>query len=377
MSCVFITGATGVVGSELVPLFLASPETEVRILVRAEDENRLRHRVDDLFDYWQLSPDLEADFRRRLVALPGDVTRPRLGLGGDAWQRLAREITHIVHAAGNVRLNQSIEAARHDAVDSARSVAELAWASRASGGPAKLDAVSTVGVAGRMQGLIPERPLTEPRAFHNTYEQAKAEAEDFLLGELDKGLPLTIHRPSMVVGRSDTGRIIRFQVFYYLCDFLSGAKTWGFVPDTGEATLDIIPVDYVARAIHCTALHAQSVGRVLHLSSGPDGAIRIADLVGQVRARYADRGQPLPRLRLVPLGRVRWLLPLVTRASWGRTRRLLGTLPHFLAYLDDPQEFINGDTRRFLGQVETTNSVIVPKSGQYLIHVLGFTGSVR
>ncbi len=94
----------------------------------------------------------------------------------------------------------------------------------------------------------------------------------------------------MVVGRSDTGRIIRFQVFYYLCDFPSGAKTWGFVPDTGEATLDIILVD--CRGRFTVRYTPQSVGRVLHLSSGPDGVIRIADLVGQVRARYADRGQP-------------------------------------------------------------------------------------
>lgn len=349
MTCVFITGATGVVGSELVPLFLESPETEVRILVRAEDENRLRQRVDDLFAYWQLPPDLEADFRRRLVALPGDVTRPRLGLAGDAWQRLARETTHIVHAAGNVRLNQSIEAARHDAVDSARSVAELAWASRAGGGPAKLDAVSTVGVAGRMQGLIPERPLTEPRAFHNTYEQAKAEAEEFLLGQLDKGLPLTIHRPSMVVGRSDTGRIIRFQVFYYLCDFLSGAKTWGFVPDTGEATLDIIPVDYVARALALASRDPASVGRILHLCSGPEQAIRLTDLRTAVREFAILNGTRLPSLRVVSPSCFRRWVDSLRHVTCGRTQRALRALTFLLAYLDELQHFDVVQTRFYFG----------------------------
>ena len=150
MTCVFITGATGVVGSELVPLFLESPETEVRILVRAEDENRLRHRVDDLFDYWQLSPDLEADFRRRLVALPGDVTRPRLGLGGDAWQRLARE-KHTSSRGGQCPAESIIEAgpARMPSIPPAALRAGMGLARQRR--PAKPDAVAP-WASRRMQG---------------------------------------------------------------------------------------------------------------------------------------------------------------------------------------------------------------------------------
>ncbi len=241
MTCVFITGATGVVGSELVPLFLESPETEVRILVRAEDENRLRHRVDDLFDYWQLSPDLEADFRRRLVALPGDRHAAAVGA---RRRRLAapRSGDNTHRPRGGQCPAESIDRGRPARMPSIPPAALPSWhGPRASGGPAKLDAVSTVGVAGRMQGLIPSGRC---RARVPQYLRAgQGRSRGFPSRRTGQAPPLTIHRPSMVVGRSDTGRIIRFQVFYYLCDFLSGAKTWGFVPDTGEATLDIIPVD--------------------------------------------------------------------------------------------------------------------------------------
>ena len=85
-----------------------------------------------------------------------------------------------------------------------------------------------------MRGLIREVPLAEPRQFHNTYEAAKAEAESFVWERLSGGLPGTIHRPSMIVGDSKTGKNIRFQVFYYLADFLAGLRTLGVVPDTRD-----------------------------------------------------------------------------------------------------------------------------------------------
>ena len=58
--------------------------------------------------------------------------------------------------------------------------------------------------------------MPEVRTFHNTYEQAKAEAEEYLYPFMaDERLPITIHRPSMVVGDSMTGKAISFQVFYH------------------------------------------------------------------------------------------------------------------------------------------------------------------
>jgi nucleoside-diphosphate-sugar epimerase len=337
MSCVLITGATGVIGSELVPLFL-DDAFQVRLIVRARSPDHVRQRMDELFRYWQRRPD-DPRWAGRLEALIGDVSRPKLGLDIPTFDRLARQLTHIVHAAGNVKLNQTIEEARRGAVDPARHVAELARACQRSGQFVKLDAVSTVGVAGRMPGLVPERPLTEPRQFHNNYERAKAEAENYLLGELAAGLPVTIHRPSMVVGRSDNGRVIRKQIFYYLCEFLTGKPTWGFLPNFGDAKLDIIPVDYVARAIHLCARRPDSVGRIVHLCSGPEKSIRLVDLSERLRRLARQNGQKLPRLRFLPVAWFRRALGLLTALTWGRPRRRLAALPYFLSYLEEPQDF--------------------------------------
>lgn len=338
MNCVLITGATGVIGSELVPLFLASEAFQIRLLIRASSPAHLEERLEELFRYWQLDPGGSA-CRGRIEAIAGDVSAKQLGLDEVTYRRLAGEVTHIVHAAGCVKLNQSIEDARRNALEPARQLVALARACQRSGQFQKFDAVTTIGVAGRMPGLIPERRLTEPREFHNNYERAKAETEDYLFGELEAGLPLTIHRPSMVIARSDNGRVWRKQVFYYLSQFLTGEKTWGILPDFGDATLDLIPVDHVARAIYLASTDPATIGRVFHLCAGPERAVRLAELVARLRQEAIAQGKQLPQLKPLPLAWFARLLPLVAALTWGRTRKALNGLPYFLGYLEERQAF--------------------------------------
>ena len=47
---------------------------------------------------------------------------------------------------------------------------------------------------------------------------------------------VTLHRPSMVVGHAETGKVIHFQVFYHLCEFLSGRHTRGLIPADRKST---------------------------------------------------------------------------------------------------------------------------------------------
>jgi thioester reductase-like protein len=367
MKTVLITGATGAVGSALVPLFLREEGTAVRLLLRADSEDHLRERLEGLCRFWELDPH-DAGVRSRLEALRGDVSASLLGLEPGVYRRLAGEVTHLIHAAGNVKLNQPLIEARRSAVDSLREVVGLARAGLEAGSLAKLDYVSTVGVAGRTRGLVREAPFREPHPFHNTYEAAKAEAEATLLDEMGAGLPATIHRPSMVVGDSQTGKVIHFQVFYYLSEFFAGRKTWGVVPTTGGVRLDIIPADYVARALHLASGRADAVGRLFHLCSGPDHALGLSDLAERVRALFRRAGVPVPRLRSVSPRWLRLLLPVVSRLAPPGPRRALQSLPFFLAYLDEEQLFDNTQTRAFFAP----RGLDVPPVEGYLEKVVGY-----
>ena len=124
-----------------------------------------------------------------------------------------------------------------------------------------------------LPGALPERWITESREYHNTYEQAKAEAEVLVARGVAEGLPITVHRPSMVVGDSRTGDVMRFQIFYHLVEFLSGRRTFGFFPAFGATRLDIVPVDYVANAVVWSSGRQDTVGRILHLCAGPEESL--------------------------------------------------------------------------------------------------------
>jgi thioester reductase-like protein len=364
---VFVTGATGAIGSELTRGMLAEDGTRVRLLLRARSPEHLNSRLLDLFRFWNLDPH-DPSISQRIEAFAGDVTLPRFGLDEKTWTRLADEVTHVIHSAGNVKLNRPMEEARRSAVDPISHIVTFIESSRRHGVFQKLDYVSTVGVGGRMAGTLPERPLHEPRTFRNSYEAAKAEAETFLLARMDSGLSATIHRPSMVVGHSRTGVIIQFQVFYHLCEFLSGQRTFGIIPDIRGFQLDIIPVDYVARAIQLSSLRNDASGRVFHLCSGGESPA-LTDLSRMVRQRFEAAGRPTPPpLRTIPSAIMRALVPIAGWCVGSSARRALRSLPYFLDYLDSPPTFANENTCAYFSAAGIT----LPHPDSYLDAVLSY-----
>ncbi len=364
MKTYFVTGATGAIGSALIPILLRDAQTRVRLLLRAPSDEALGARLEELFRFWQIDA-ADGATRRRVTALRGDATEPRFALDEDAYRALGEACTHIVHAAGNVRMNLPLSEARHCSVDSARHIVALA---RTAPRLEKIEFVSTVGVGGRSPGVVAEDWLSTPRAFHNTYEEAKAEAEVVIREAADGGLPLTVHRPSMVVGDTVSGRIIHFQIFYHLCEFLSGRRTAGLSPTLGAARLDIVPADYVAALIAWSSTSAATVGRVLHACSGPQGALALEALRGEVRRAFAGAGRSLPPVIRLPNAVFMKLLRLAAVFMAKPARRAIATLPVFLDYLSTEQGFANASTQRLLAP----HGLALPPPEAYLGKVLAY-----
>jgi thioester reductase-like protein len=345
---ILVTGATGVVGSAMTPHFLNEEGAEAWLLIRARDEVDLKARVEKLFDYW--ADDVNGPAARaRARPLRGDVSLPRLGLDEATWQNLAREVTHIVHCAASVKLDMSDEEAWRTCIAPVERILELAQAARRSGQFVKLEYVSTLGVAGRLPGLVPEQEDLGPREFHNTYESAKAKAEEIVWKAIRDGLPATVHRPSMVVGDSRTGKIIRPQVFYFLARFLSGEHTYGIIPAVWQCRIDLIPANYVAEAIVQSSRSPSPQTRPLHLCSGPEGSVPLREVVEAAREIQAAAGQKLRSLRPVPLGAFSAAWHLLKRLSGSASRERLAKLGPFLDYAIDQQSFANERTVEFLG----------------------------
>jgi thioester reductase-like protein len=362
-----VTGGTGAVGSALIPLLLAEPRTKVHVLLRAPSDEALAARLSKLREFWGDRVDAPAE-SNRLIAVRGDVGERHLGMSDRAYDEISGTVTNVVHSAGNVRLNQSIEAARASAVVGVQEIIRFARTCAAASGGPKVEFLSTVGVAGRRPGLIPEDAISGEFGYHNTYEQAKAEAEQLVLREIAAGLPATIHRPSMVVGDSRDGRIIHFQVFYFLARFLAGSRTRGVLPKFGTVKLDLVPADYVARAIVASSLRRDAIGRIFHLCSGPVRAAPLADLGRSLRQYLAGRGEKTYGPRYVPRGLMRMAISAAGAVVPARVRRSLDTLPFFLDYLDEAQLFANERTAAFFA----LEGIASPAIAQYLPVVLDY-----
>lgn len=340
MSTYFLTGASGAVGSAVVPFLMEAPETRLKLLIRGESDAAVAERLEKLFAFWGWAKD---DPRRsRVQTLRGDASEGHFALDKPEYEALASEVTHIVHCAASVRMNDPLEKARRSAVGSATAILELARSAHARGQLAKLEFVSTVGIAGKRQGILPERWIDEPRAFHNSYEQSKAEAEELVRAAVEReNLPITVHRPSMVIGDSRDGRIIHFQIFYFICEFLSGRRTHGLYPDFGDVRLDVIPVDYVASAIAASSRASECSGKIFHLCSGPDASPTLTELRQTVRDTFGAHGRKVPRAITVPRRLFASLPRIASALSPAGSRKALTTLPIYMDYLADQQGFAN------------------------------------
>ncbi|MGE4056608.1 MAG: SDR family oxidoreductase [Vicinamibacterales bacterium] len=346
MKTYFVTGSTGVLGSAVVEALLKDPSSRLRLLIRAPSQDVLQSRLRELLTYCAVDANAISD---RVTPLAGDATQPRFGMPEEIYRDVVQECTHAIHCAGAVRMNLPIEEARRSAVGSARNLLRFAEdVSKVSGTAPKIEFVSTVGVGGRFPGSVPERWIDESRSFHNTYEQAKAEAEEVVKGAIDDGMPVTVHRPSMIVGSSTSGKVFNFQVFYHLAEFLSGRRTFGLFPQLGSATLDLVASNRVADAIVWSSTSPIATGRILHLCAGPGGAIDLPSLREIVRTAYRRHGLDVPNIHDLPTVIFRALTVMVGFVSDRRTRRALSTLPVFLDYLSDGQTFDNARTRELL-----------------------------
>jgi thioester reductase-like protein len=369
MNNYFITGSTGVVGSAVVSELLARGSVQLQLLIRAKDQTDLDRRLSEMLRFWEIPAD--SDAAKQIKPFRGDITLPRFGLTDAEYEHIASTTTHVIHSAAIVKMTLPLEEARHSAVTSVKSILELANECRSHGVLQKVDIVSTVGVAGLTPGLIPEEPMPDVQKFHNTYEASKSEAERFIFQNRGD-LPVTLHRPSMVVGNSKTGKIIHFQVFYHLCEFLSGRHTRGLIPKTGGVFLDTVPVDYVARAITYSSLNPdQTAGKLFHLCSGPKASIPIPALVDRVRNGLGSNGDV--RTRAIPSSVFRRSLSVMAWFANERGRKALRNLPLFLDYLDFPQQFSNARSEAFFNE----QGIELPLFSDYLPAVLDFYGKNR
>ena len=286
-----LTGATGIVGCELVRELLRGAEPpEILAVLRGTDAEIEAKRQ------WLCAwADVSVERARCLTGIRGDMTRAGLGIA-DEDLRAARSVTGILHAGAVTRFDQTPDAARLNNVEGTSNV--LAYARRCP----RLERVgilSTAFVAGRRGGTILEDELDLDADFNNEYERSKAHAEHQARLVMHE-LPVDIYRLSIVVGRRTDGRIARFSGIYPIFRlFYEGLLA--MFPGAEGQSVDLIPSDYAAAAIHHLFAGSGAAGKTYHICAGADKSFLLDEVfpaidscLAATDAAWRGRGQPLP-----------------------------------------------------------------------------------
>jgi long-chain acyl-CoA synthetase len=311
VATLFLTGATGMVGREVLARAVADPRFDrVACLVRPGKTESAADRLTALLAKMGAAAD-------RAFAVAGDVVEPGLGLS-EADRGALADTTVAIHCAATVSFDHPLEEARKINVEGTRA---LLGVCRGLPKLERIDAVSTAYVAGKRGDLIREGDLDHDCGFHNTYEQTKYESEQLLR---TAELPIAIHRPSIVVGDSRTGRTGAWKVLYWPLKVI--ARGWlPIIPYDPEGRLDIVPVDFVADAILALSRDKEAIGRRFHLTAGPGRDATMGEVTSEVFRRVQRR----PPLRVSP----RWFRRVVRPALYALpSQKLKRTLRTGLVY---------------------------------------------
>jgi thioester reductase-like protein len=281
---VFLTGATGFLGMEVLARLLERGERDVVCLVRAADQVAAEARLEGvLATLW----DDPAPYRAHARAVAGDVTSPGLGIDPTVRTTLAEEIGAVLHCAASITFDLPLEEARLINVEGTREVIGFAREAKALGRLDRFVHVSTAYVGGLHSGVFGERHLDTGQDFRNSYEQTKWEAEHVIAAADD--LAPAIARPSIVMGDARSGWTPAFNVLYWpLRAFSRGL--FEEVPAHPEGIVDVVTVDYVAQAL--LALLDSDEAGVFNLVAGKD-APSVTELIDMASTRFQ---RPPPKL---------------------------------------------------------------------------------
>jgi thioester reductase-like protein len=251
----FITGFPGFIADRLLER-LARKECRFILLVQPSWLDRAGHEVERIAGLTNRSAD---DFR----IVVGDITQPRLGLSPADLDLTQQQTTRIFHLAALYDLAVEREPAMRVNVGGTRHVIEFA---RSLPRLRHFHHVSTCYVAGKREGVILETELRHDAGYRNFYEESKYLSE-LEVESVKNELPVTIHRPAVVCGDSQTGETVKYDGVYYLILYLLRWPSLSAINiGNDRVSLNLVPVDFVVDAMAALAFDEKAIGKTVQLA---------------------------------------------------------------------------------------------------------------
>lgn len=257
MRSVLFTGATGFLGPFLLKSLLEQSDAQIHALVRASDPDEGRNRLWSTLQ--PIAPELEADFHRRVLAVPGDLEAPGLGLSAETAATLARDTDTVLHNGALVNYLFSYGRMRAANVAGTNEILKLAFESRRK----IFNYVSTTFIFGwaTKDVLLESDDNADMELLDFGYSQSKWVAEQVVLDAQRQGLPTRIFRPALITPSLAGGgealditlRILAFMIRHG-------------VSVRALNQVSFVPADVTANNIVAIARAPDSLGKTFHVT---------------------------------------------------------------------------------------------------------------
>ena len=263
---IFLTGSTGYIGAHVAANLLSQHDATVNLLVRGRDPREAELRLWNALQLHMPFPQFYEYLQAKVRIFRGDLTSPQFGLERTDYDRLVHTTDSIIHCAASLN-RKSEKACLNVNLRGTLEVLQLARQSQYYHGLRRFSNVSTVAVAGKRSHeiIFEDRSIEWDRSDYDPYARTKKFCEH-MVRELLPDVPLTIFRPSIVLGDSRYPETTQFDMVRSFV-FLAGLPVLPFRP---HDKIDIVNVDFVADAISTLHMKANPAHDTYHLSSGRD-----------------------------------------------------------------------------------------------------------
>ncbi len=287
---IFLTGATGYLGSYLVAGLLTEHRDTLNLLVRAKTEQEARERLWTSLQLHFAFPEFLEFLNTRVRIFRGNLTSDLFGLSDDEYHALVDSTDSLIHCAASLN-RKSEKQCLNVNLRGTLEVIQLARCAQNRHGLRRYSHVSTVAVAGKRQNEIvtEDAAIDWSRSDYDPYARTKKFCEH-MANQLLADVPKTIFRPSIILGdsrRGDTSQFDMVQAFHVLAQM-------PVLPLRPDDKIDIVPANYVGKAI--VSIHQKDAPAhgIYHLSSGTGSQTyhELTDVLAQAGGRMRPTYSP-------------------------------------------------------------------------------------
>jgi thioester reductase-like protein len=285
---VFLTGFPGFIAARLVERLASSDQTQFFLLVQRQFVEKATRDIERIAA--ETNVPLE-----NFALVEGDITQANLGISDEDLETVLAETTDVFHLAAVYDLAVEKDLAYRVNVEGTRQVNELV---KKMPHLRRYNYVSTCYVAGKRTGEILETELEHNAGFRNYYEETKYFAE-MEVEKLKSALPITIFRPSVVVGDSRTGETAKYDGIYSVIFYLRKFPSLLRLVNVGnkDVKLNLVPVDFVVEGLAVLSKDENAVGKTVALADpNPLSTAEICDAIAEAMTGKKSVITPPPSL---------------------------------------------------------------------------------